>query len=111
MWILQRLFVVLAIAVVLLFGMLNAGEVVAVKYWFGDSFTFEHSPLPLVMVSFFLVGGLFYYLFSLARGWRLRNENRPLGKATSNQDWEVRDLRNISLDDVAEEQPVEVSGP
>lgn len=111
MWILQRLFVVLAIAIVLLFGMLNAGEVVSVKYWFGSSFIFERSPLPLVMVTFFLLGVLFYYLFSIAREWRLRGELRRLRRITDGKDRELRDLRNISLTDVdeIEDEPIEVS--
>lgn len=115
MWILQRLFVVLAIATVLLFGMLNAGEVVNVKYWFGDSFHFERSPLPLVMVTFFLLGVLFYYLFSIAREWRLRAEIRRLRRVGGDKDRELRDLRNISLDDDADDlvdlPSEEVTGP
>lgn len=100
MWILQRLFVVAAIAIVLLFGMLNAGETVRVQYWFGGAYTFYNSPLPLVMVTFFLLGVLFYYLFSIAREWRLRTEIRRLRRLTGDKERELRDLRNLSLDDV-----------
>ena len=113
MWILQRLFVVLAIAIVLLFGMLNAGEIVTVKYWFGEAFTFERSPLPLVMVTFFLLGVLFYYLFSITREWRLRAEIRRMRRLTDTKDRELRDLRNITLTDVdePEEEAAEVRLP
>ncbi len=100
MWILQRLFVVLAIAVVLLFGMMNGEEKVNVRYWFTEGSVFHESPLPLVMVTFFLLGMLFYYLFSIAREWRLRNEIRSLRKTTSGKDRELRDLRNITLQEV-----------
>jgi putative membrane protein len=99
MWILQRLFVVLAIAVVLLFGMLNAGEIVQVKYWFGATNTIDSAPLPLVMVAFFLVGVLFYYLFSIAREWRLRAEIRRLRRMGQSREQELKDLRNIALED------------
>ena len=97
MWILQRLFVVLAIAIVLLFGMMNGEQRVDVRYWFTDGNIFHDSPLPLVMVTFFLLGMLFYYLFSIAREWRLRNEIRQLRKRSSGKDRELRELRNITL--------------
>lgn len=97
MWILQRLVVVLALAVVLLFGMLNAGEKVTVHYWFG--YSFANSPLPLVMVTFFLIGVLFYYLFSIAREWRLRAEIRRLRRSARDTQNEIQQLRQISLED------------
>ena len=97
MWILQRLFVVAAIAIVLLFGMLNAGETVRVQYWFGGGYTFYNSPLPLVMVTFFLLGVLFYYLFSIAREWRLRAETEK-GKAGFDQDRCAKAQRNLHED-------------
>ncbi len=97
MWILQRLFVVLAIAVVLLFGMMNGEQRVDVRYWFTEGSVFVDSPLPLVMVTFFMLGMLFYYLFSIAREWRLRNELRRLRKQGTGKDRELRDLRNITL--------------
>ena len=99
MWIIQRLLVVAAIAIVLLFGMFNAAEVVRVKYWFGDGNIVDNSPLPLVMVAFFLVGVLFYYLFSIPREWRLRTEIRRLRRTSLSRDRELTDLRNIALDD------------
>ena len=99
MWILQRLMVVLAIAIVLLFGMLNADGRVTVKYWYGESFNFPNSPVPLVMVTFFLLGVLFYYLFSIPREWRLRNEIRKLRKMTGVKEQELTQLRNISLEE------------
>jgi putative membrane protein len=97
MWILQRLLVVLALAVVLLFGMLNAGEKVTVHCWFG--YSFANSPLPLVMVTFFLIGVLFYYLFSVAREWRLRAEIRRLRRVARDTDSEIKQLRQISLEE------------
>ncbi|MBN2171870.1 MAG: LapA family protein [Candidatus Krumholzibacteriota bacterium] len=97
MWILQRLLVVLALAMVLLFGMLNAGEKVTVHYWFG--YSFANSPLPLVMVTFFLIGVLFYYLFSVAREWRLRAEIRRLRRVARSTDSEIQQLRRISLEE------------
>lgn len=99
MWILQRLFVLLAIAVVLFFGMWNASESVNVKYWFGYGYVFQNTPLPVVMVTFFLLGVLFYYLFSVPREWRLRAEIRRLKKTTVARDRELSQLRNIALDD------------
>jgi uncharacterized integral membrane protein len=99
MWILQRLVVVLAIAVVLLFGMWNASQSVDVKYWFGAGYVFMDSPLPVVMVTFFLLGVLFYYLFSIPREWRLRAEIRRLKRASRSRDRELSDLRTIALDD------------
>jgi uncharacterized integral membrane protein len=102
MWILQRFFVVVALALMLLLGMLNAGEEVRVQYWFGEAYVFYNSPLPLVMVTFFLLGVLFYYLFSVAREWRLRGEIRRLRRLSDNKDRELRDLRNLPLDDLAE---------
>ena len=102
MWILQRFFVVVAIALILLMGMLNADEQVTVRYWFGATYAYHNSPLPLVMVTFFLMGVLFYYLFSVAREWRLRAEIRRLRKLSDNKDRELRDLRNLPLDDLAE---------
>jgi putative membrane protein len=99
MWILQRLFVVLAIAVVLVFGMLNASEIVRVKYWFGATHAVDNTPLPIVMVAFFLVGVLFYYLFSIAREWRLRAEIRRLRRMGQTKEQELHDLRNIALED------------
>jgi len=97
MWILQRLLVVLALAVVLLFGMLNASEKVTVHYWFG--YSFANSPLPVVMVTFFLIGVLFYYLFSVAREWRLRAEIRRLRRTARDTDNEIQQLRQISLEE------------
>ncbi|MCP4548807.1 MAG: LapA family protein [bacterium] len=99
MWILQRLMVVLALAVVLLFGMLNAGETVTVRYWYGEGHSFVSSPLPLVIVTFFLLGVLFYYIFSIAREWRLRTEIRRLRKSINSQGNELTELRNLSLED------------
>jgi hypothetical protein len=86
----------------LLLGVLNAGEEVRVQYWFGDAYVFYNSPLPLVMVTFFLLGVLFYYLFSIAREWRLRGEIRRLRRQSDNKDRELRDLRNLPLDDLGE---------
>ena len=102
MWILQRFFVVVAIALMLLLGMLNAGEEVRVQYWFGEAYVFYNSPLPLVMVTFFLIGVLFYYLFSVAREWRLRAEIRRLRRMSDNKDRELRDLRNLPLDELSD---------
>ena len=108
MWILQRLIVVLALAVGLVFGMFNAGESVRVKYWFGELYSFDQSPLPLVMVCFFLIGVLFYYLFSIPREWRLRNEIRRLKRSAQVKERELKDLRNIALeDDIALEEPID----
>lgn len=111
MWILQRLFVVLAIAIVLLFGMMNGEQRVDVRYWFTQDSVFTESPLPLVMVTFFMLGMLFYYLFSIAREWRLRNELRQLRKQGSGKDRELRDLRNITLQEVEGEDAPEEKSP
>jgi uncharacterized integral membrane protein len=109
MWILQRLFVVLAIAVVLLFGMMNGEQRVDVRYWFTEASVFHDSPLPLVMVTFFMLGMLFYYLFSIAREWRLRNELRRLRKQGTGKDRELRDLRNITLQEVDDADTGEIA--
>jgi uncharacterized integral membrane protein len=99
MWILQRLLVVLAIAAILLFGMLNAGESVTVHYWFGEEGALEHSPLPLVMAIGFLVGVFFHYFIAMIREWRLRAEIRRLRRNERLKDQELTELRNLSLEE------------
>ncbi|MBM4117375.1 LapA family protein [bacterium] len=102
MWILQRFFFVVALALMLVLWSLNATEEVRVQYWFGDANVIDNSPLPLVMVTFFLFGVLFYYLFSIAREWRLRAEIRRLRRQSENKDRELRDLRNLPLDELSD---------
>jgi uncharacterized integral membrane protein len=98
MWIVQRFLVIVAIGIVLIFGMFNAGELVQVRFWFGEGNTFASSPLPIVMTLFFLIGVLFYYLFSIPREWRLRAEIRRMRRLSQTRDRELTDLRNIALE-------------
>ena len=98
MWILQRLLVVTAIGIVLIFAILNSSEMVRIKYWFGEPYMFD-TYLPIVMAVFFMMGVLFYYLFSIPREWKLRAEIRRLRRTSHSRDRELTNLRNIALDD------------
>ena len=107
MWILQRLVLVLAISAVLLLVGWNAKEEVDIKFWFGYDGTREQTPLPVIMVAFFLLGVGFYYLYSVPREWRLRSEIRRLKRSTQARDRELTELRHIALtDDLDLEEPI-----
>ena len=96
MWILKRLFLILVVAAILLLGVFNAAEKVTVKLGFYD---FLDSPLPLVMVVFFLLGAIFHYLYSIGREIGLRAEIRRLKKGSEGLNRELRDLRNLSFEE------------
>ena len=110
MWILQRLIILLAFAAVLFFIAWNVSESVDVKYWFGAYNVYENVPLPVIMILFFIVGMLFYYLFSIPREWRLRSEIRRLRRGSQSRERELAQLRNIALADDDIEPEAALSG-
>jgi uncharacterized integral membrane protein len=104
MWILKRLFLILVVALILLLGVFNAAEQVTVKLGFTE---FPESPLPLVMVVFFLLGAIFHYLYSIGREITLRAEIRRLKRGSEGLSRELTDLRNLSIEEGFEQEPPE----
>jgi len=96
MSVVKRLFMLLVVAVILLLGIFNAAETVTVHLGFRS---FENAALPIVMVVLFLLGAFFMYLFSIARELGLRGEIRRLKKEQGKLDRQLKDLRNLSLEE------------
>ena len=104
MWILKRLFLILVVAIILLLGVFNAAERVNVDLGFVE---YPESPLSLVMVIFFLLGAIFHYIYAIGREFALRAEIRRLKKGSEGLSRELRDLRNLSIEDGFEAEPPE----
>lgn len=101
MWMLQRFFSILAIALILIMGILNSAESVVLKLGF---WSFDQAPLPVVMAGFFLLGVLFHYLLSIKREWIMRGQIRKLKQESANVDRELQSLRRLSLEEGFGEQ-------